>query len=90
MTDREGPEDSEWGDPTPAPAAARRTRYRVGGGLVGLAVALVVFRETLLVVLPRLWPPGGPRWFTLALVTALSLTLPLMIGAALGEALARR
>lgn len=87
MADREGPEDAE---PSGPPDAARRTRFRVGGGLVGLAVGLVVFRGTLLAVLPRLWPPGGPRWFTLVLVTALSLALPLMVGAALGEALARR
>ncbi|MEF8840792.1 MAG: hypothetical protein V5A62_04095 [Haloarculaceae archaeon] len=90
MSDPEGPEDREWTDPTPVPELVRRTRFRVAGGLVGLAVGLVVFRGTLLAVLPRLWPPGGPRWFTLVLVTALSLTLPLMVGAALGEALARR
>ena len=90
MGDREDPEDREWTDPTPAPEVARTTRFRVAGGLVGLAVGLVVFRGTLLAVLPRLWPPGGPRWFTLVLVIALSLALPLMIGAALGEALARR
>lgn len=89
MSDPEGPEDREWADPIPAPELARRTRFRIAGGLVGLAVGLVVFRGTLLAVLPRLWPPG-PRWFTLVLVTALSLTLPLMVGAALGEALARR
>lgn len=58
MADREGPEDAEPSDPPPE--AARRTRFRVGGGLVGLAVGLVVFRGTLLAVLPRLWPPGGP------------------------------
>lgn len=90
MSDPEGSEDREWTDPTPVPGLARRTRFRVAGGLVGLAVGLVVFRGTLLAVLPRLWPPGGPRWFTLVLVTALSLTLPLMVGAALGETLARR
>jgi hypothetical protein len=92
MTDPEGPEerDREWRDPTPAPTVARATRFRVAGGLVGLAVGLIVFRGTLLAVLPRLWPPGGPRWFTLVLVTALSLALPLMVGAAFGEALGRR
>ncbi|MEF8788817.1 MAG: hypothetical protein V5A61_01690 [Haloarculaceae archaeon] len=90
MADPEGPEEREWDDPAPAAELARATRFRVAGGLVGLAVGLVVFRGTLLAVLPRLWPPGGPRWFTLVLVTALSLTLPLMVGAALGEALARR
>jgi len=89
MSDPEGPEDREWPDPVPAAELARRTRYRVVGGLVGLALGLVVFRGTLLAVLPRLWPPGGPRWFTLVLVTGLSLALPLMVGAALGEALAR-
>lgn len=90
MSDPEESEEREWADPTPTPEAERTARYRVGGGLVGLAVGFVVFRGTLLAVLPRLWPPGGPRWFTLVLVTALSLTLPLMVGAALGEALARR
>lgn len=90
MEDPEGPDDGAWSDPTPAPEAARRTRFRLAGGLVGLVVALVAFRGTLLAVLPRLWPPGGPRWFTLVLVTALSLAVPLMVGAALGEALARR
>jgi len=89
MSDPEGPEDREWSDPVRAAELARRTRFRVAGGLVGLAVGLVVFRGTLLAVLPRLWPPGGPRWFTLVLVTALSLALPLMVGAALGEALTR-
>jgi hypothetical protein len=89
--DDPGPgDDREWPDPTPAPEVARTTRFRLAGGLVGLLVALVVFRGTLLAVAPRLWPPGGPRWFTLVLVTALSLAVPLMIGAALGEALARR
>ena len=90
MPDPEGPEEREWADPEPVPAVERRTRFRVAGGLVGLAVGLLVFRGTLLAVLSRLWPPGGPRWFTLVLVMALSLTLPLMVGAALGEALARR
>jgi hypothetical protein len=90
MTDPRDPDEREWSDPTPAPDRARRTRFRVAGGLVGLAAGLLVSRGTLLEVLPRLWPPAGPRWFTLVLVTALSLTLPLMIGAALGEALARR
>lgn len=90
MDDSDGPDGGGWADPTPASEVARRTRFRLGGGLVGLLVALVGFRGTLLAVLPRLWPPGGPRWFTLVLVTALSLAVPLMIGAALGEALARR
>ena len=90
MAGPDGPEEREWSDPTPTTEIARRTRFRVVGGLVGLAVGLVVFRGTLLAVLPRLWPPGGPRWFTLVLVVVLSLTLPLMVGAALGEALARR
>lgn len=90
MSDPEGPEEREWPDPAPTPEAERRARFRVGGGLVGLAVGSVVFRGTLLAVLPHLWPPGGPRWFTLLLVTALSLALPLMVGAALGEGLARR
>ena len=114
LSDPEDPEEREWADPTPTPEAERTTRYRVGGGL---AVGFVVFRGTLLAVLPRIWPPGGPRWFTLVLVKgcrndlpavtdparatagkrlrqsvvmALSLTLPLMVGAALGGALARR
>lgn len=90
MSDSGRPDDRDWPDPTPAHTAARTRRFRVVGGLVGLLVGLVVFRGTLVAVLPRLWPPGGPRWATLLLVTALSLTLPLMIGAALGEALGRR
>jgi hypothetical protein len=90
MVAPDGSEDREWSDPTPASEVRRTSRFRVAGGLVGLLVGLVVFRGTLLAVLPRLWPPGGPRWFTLLLVTALSLMLPLMVGAALGEALGRR
>ena len=90
MDDPGAGDDGEWSDPTPATEVARTTRFRLAGGLVGLLVALVVFRGTLLAVVPRLWPPGGPRWFTLVLLTALSLAVPLMIGAALGEALARR
>lgn len=90
MTDAAESDDREWPDPTPVSEAARTRRFRVTGGLVGLLVGVVLFRGTLLEVLPRLWPPGGPRWVTLLLVTALSLMLPLMVGAALGEALGRR
>jgi hypothetical protein len=90
MGGSDGPDDGTWSDPTPAPEIVRRTRFRLGGGLVGLLAGFLVFRGTFLAVLPRLWPPGGPRWFTLVLLTALSLAVPPMIGAALGEALARR
>jgi hypothetical protein len=79
----------EWDDPEPTSERERRTRYRLGGGVVGLLVGLVVFSPTLTSVGPLLWPPGGPRWFTLVLTVGLSLMLPLMVGAALGESYAR-
>jgi hypothetical protein len=79
-----------WNDPEPPTDRARRTRYRLVGGLVGLVVAVALFHRQLLLAVPLLWPPGGSRWFSLLAVYALSLMVPLMIGAGLGEALARR
>jgi hypothetical protein len=43
--------------------------------------------DPLVALWPQLWPPGGPRWATLVLVVALSLVLPMMIGAALVDVL---
>jgi hypothetical protein len=83
-------EEREWDDPEPASARERRTRYRLVGGLVALALTVAVFYRQLLLAVPLLWPPGGARWFSLLAVYVLSLMLPLMVGAALGEAVARR
>ncbi|WP_435197258.1 hypothetical protein [Natronomonas sp. EA1] len=68
----------------------RRTRYRLSGGALAVLVTLVLFREPLASAGPLLWPPGGPRWATFVLVVLLSFAVPLMVGAALGEALAER
>jgi hypothetical protein len=83
-------DDHEWDDPEPPSERERRARYRIGGGLVGLVVGVLFFSPTLRSIGPLLWPPGGARWFTLVLVVGLSLMLPLMIGAWLGETYARR
>ena len=40
MPDREESAEREWADPAPVPEVERTTRYRIGGGLVGLAVGL--------------------------------------------------
>lgn len=62
---------------------ARRARW-LGAATAALATALL-FGDQLLAVAPRLWPPGGPRWATLALLVALSVTTPLIVGALLAE-----
>ena len=82
-------EDREWNDPEPTSERERRTRYRLGGGVLGLLLGVVFFSPTLTSIGPLLWPPGGARWFTLLLTVGFSLMLPLMIGAALGESYAR-
>lgn len=82
-------ESREWDDPEPTSERERRTRYRLAGGVVGLLVGVVFFSPTLTSIGPLLWPPGGERWFTLVLTVGLSLMLPLMIGAAIGESYAR-
>ena len=79
-----------WADPELPAKRRRRTRYRLGGGVVGLVAGLLVFGSTILSLGPLLWPPGGPRWLTLVLVVGLSLMLPLMIGAWVGETYGRR
>lgn len=86
MTDGE----REWNDPEPTSARERRTRYRIAGGLLALGLTVALFYDSIRLVLPLLWPPGGARWFSLLAVYVLSLMLPLMVGAGLGEALARR
>ncbi|MFB6205561.1 MAG: hypothetical protein ABEJ05_03405 [Haloglomus sp.] len=68
----------------------RRHRFRLATGLLFLALAVVWFRGPLAELWPRLWPPQGARWATLVLVVALSLVLPMMIGAALADLLYRR
>jgi hypothetical protein len=82
-------EGREWNDPDPPSQRERHTRYRLAGGLVGLLVGVLFFGPTLASIGPLLWPPGGERWFTLVLTVGLSLMLPLMIGAALGDSYAR-
>jgi hypothetical protein len=67
-----------------------RRMARVAAGLLCLVVAVVWFRGPLGALWPMLWPPGGPRWATLVLVVALSLVLPMMIGAALVDVFYRR
>ncbi|WP_276260468.1 hypothetical protein [Haloglomus litoreum] len=68
----------------------RRRRLRLAAGLCFLVVAVVWFRGPLAELWPQLWPPGGPRWATLVLVVALSLVLPMMVGAALVDVFYRR
>jgi hypothetical protein len=82
-------EGQEWNDPDLPSQRERHTRYRLAGGLVGLAIGVLFFSPTLTSIGPLLWPPGGTRWFTLVLTVGFSLMLPLMIGAALGESYAR-
>lgn len=72
------------------PDEGARRVVRLATGLAFLALAVVWFRGPLGELLPRLWPPGGPRWATLVLVVALSLVLPMMIGAALADVFYRR
>lgn len=89
-------DDRVWDDPpgigedeaTDAPASRRA--FRLTTGLVFLLVSVVWFRGPLTAILPGLWPPGGPRWATLVLVVGMSLILPLMVGAALGELIHER
>lgn len=69
---------------------SRRRLVRLGTGALFLALAIVWFRGPLAEIWPQLWPPGGPRWATLVLVVALSLVLPMMVGAALADVLYRR
>lgn len=93
----DGTDDREWNDPPGVTddgdggdAPASRRAFRLTTGLLFMLLSAVWFREPLAAVLPRLWPPGGARWATLVLVVGLSLVLPLMIGAALGELLHER
>lgn len=84
------PDGDEWRDPV-LPAQRRlHGRYRLGGGLVGLLIGIGLFSPTIASVSPMLWPPAGPRWFTLVAVVGLSLMLPLMLGAWIGESYGRR
>ncbi|MFB6192384.1 MAG: hypothetical protein ABEI11_03590 [Haloarculaceae archaeon] len=62
-----------------------RTRLRLASGLVALAASVVLFREPLASALPLLWPPGGPRWASLAALVALSLAGALAVGAGIAE-----
>lgn len=48
-------------------------------------VTVALFADQMLAVVPLLWPPGGPRWATLALLVAFSLVTPLIVGALLAD-----